>query len=40
VAEVLGEDEPVAAQILDRSEEAERLDAGDPAFDKLPDLVG
>src|SRR5689334_19775794 len=33
-------DQPVAAQILDRGEEAERLDAGNAAAQDLPDLVG
>ena len=39
-AKVLGEDQPVATQIIDRGEKSERLDAGDPALDKLADLVG
>ena len=38
-AEVLGEDEAVTAEVLHGREEAERLDAGDPAIDQLPDLV-
>jgi hypothetical protein len=33
LAEVLGEQQPVAAEVFDRRKEAERLDAGDPAFD-------
>src|SRR3954454_21008845 len=33
-------DEAVAAELLDRGEEAERLHAGDPALDQLPDPVG
>src|SRR5687767_14957135 len=39
-AEVGGQHQAVAAQLVDRREEAERLDAGDPAADDLPDLVG
>src|SRR4051812_18672881 len=38
--EVAHEDEPVAAEVLDRGEKAERLDAGDPAFDQLALPVG
>src|SRR3954470_3949338 len=40
LAQVLGEDQPVAAEVLDGREKAERLDAGDPALDQLPDAVG
>src|SRR5437763_8023338 len=39
LAERCGRDQPVAAQRLDRGEEAERLDAGDPAFDQGADLI-
>src|SRR4051794_30945595 len=39
-AQIFGEDQAVAAEILHRREEAERLDAGDPALDQLPDAVG
>src|SRR5829696_2542639 len=37
--ERLRENQPVAAEILDRGEEAERLHPGDPAFDQLADLI-
>src|SRR5438067_5401849 len=38
-AEVFREHETVAAEVLDRREEAERLDPRNAAFDQLPDLV-
>src|SRR6185369_12063091 len=38
-AEVLREQQPVAAQVLHRREETERLDAADTALHQLPDLV-
>src|SRR5690348_12441334 len=37
--QVLGEEQTVAAQVLDRREEAERLDSGNPAFDELAHLI-
>src|SRR5690348_1438203 len=40
LAQRLREHQTVAAQILHGGEEAERLDAGDPAFNQLPHLVG
>src|SRR4051812_19454882 len=39
-AQVLREQQPVAAQVLDRGEETERLHPGDAAFHQLADLVG
>src|SRR5688572_15335600 len=39
LAEGLGEHQPVTAEIGDGGEEAEWLDAGDPALDQLPDPV-
>src|SRR4051812_40790874 len=39
-AKVLGEQQPVAAQILHRGKEPERLHPGDAAFHQLADLVG
>src|SRR5690606_25941985 len=40
VAQDRGRDQPVAAQRLDRGEEAEWLHAGDPAIEHLPDMIG
>src|SRR4051794_10981047 len=39
LAEVLRQQQSVSTEILDRGEEAERLDARDPASDQLTDLV-